>query len=77
MPYDVSIAGFEDSPFARHSWPPITTAQQRAEMIVDHATRMLVDLVSGRSVNNEGFHPRLIVRGSTAPPHHRRRRRRA
>jgi len=42
VPYDVSIAGFEDSPFSRHSWPPLTTARQRADVIVERATRMLM-----------------------------------
>lgn len=68
VPYDVSIAGFEDSPFSRHSWPPITTARQRAEDIIEHATRMLIALVRGAKVENAGFRPELVVRGSTAPP---------
>lgn len=28
VPYDLSIAGFEDSPFSRQSWPALTTARQ-------------------------------------------------
>lgn len=68
VPYDVSIAGFEDSPFSRHSWPPLTTARQRADVIVEHATRMLIARIRGEQVANEGFSPELVVRGSTAPP---------
>lgn len=68
VPYDVSIAGFEDSPFSRHSWPPLTTARQRADMIVEHATRMLIARIQGNPVENERFCPELVVRGSTAPP---------
>ncbi|HET7931080.1 MAG TPA: LacI family DNA-binding transcriptional regulator [Rhodanobacteraceae bacterium] len=68
VPYDVSIAGFEDSPFSRHSWPPLTTARQRADVIVEHATRMLIARIRGETVANEGFSPELVVRGSTAPP---------
>ncbi|HEX5489330.1 MAG TPA: LacI family DNA-binding transcriptional regulator [Rhodanobacteraceae bacterium] len=77
VPYDVSIAGFEDSPFSRHSWPPITTARQRADTIVEHAARMLIAGISGHDVRNKGFNPELVVRGSTAPPRpksHRRKR---
>jgi len=75
VPYDVSIAGFEDSPFSRHSWPPLTTARQRADIIVEHATRMLIKTIGGGEVENEAFNPELVVRGSTAPPRPRSRRR--
>ncbi|MGH8118037.1 MAG: LacI family DNA-binding transcriptional regulator [Rhodanobacteraceae bacterium] len=68
IPYDVSIAGFEDSPFSRHSWPPLTTARQRAKLIVEHATRLLVAHIRGDTIQNVGFKPELVVRGSTAPP---------
>jgi len=76
VPYDVSIAGFEDSPFSRHSWPPLTTARQRADIIVERATRMLIARIRGEAVDNEGFNPELVVRGSTAPPRPRSRRKR-
>jgi LacI family transcriptional regulator len=68
IPYDLSIAGFEDSPFSRHSWPPLTTARQRTELIVERATRLLIAHIRGGRVANEGFKPELVVRGSTAPP---------
>jgi len=75
VPYDVSIAGFEDSPFSRHSWPPLTTARQRADVIVERATRMLIARIRGEPVGNEGFNPELVVRGSTAPPRPKSRQR--
>ncbi|MDE2497854.1 MAG: LacI family DNA-binding transcriptional regulator [Xanthomonadaceae bacterium] len=75
VPYDVSIAGFEDSPFSRHSWPPLTTARQRADVIVERATRMLISRINGNDIENEGFTPELVVRGSTAPPRPKRRQR--
>lgn len=75
VPYDVSIAGFEDSPFSRHSWPPLTTARQRADVIVERATRMLIARIKGHEVDNAGFAPELVVRGSTAPPRPKSRRR--
>lgn len=31
VPYDLSIAGFEDSPFSKQSWPALTTAKQATE----------------------------------------------
>jgi LacI family transcriptional regulator len=75
VPHDVSIAGFEDSPFSRHSWPPLTTARQRADVIVERATRMLIARIRGEHVDNEGFNPELVVRGSTAPPRPKSRQR--
>lgn len=68
VPYDMSIAGFEDSPFSRQSWPPLTTVRQRGEVIVERATRLLIAQIRGRPTVNEGFKPELVIRGSTAPP---------
>ncbi|MGH8146338.1 MAG: LacI family DNA-binding transcriptional regulator [Rhodanobacteraceae bacterium] len=68
VPYDLSVAGFEDSPFSRHSWPSLTTSRQRTERIAEHATRLLIARLRGEVIENEGFSPELVVRGSTAPP---------
>ena len=75
VPYDLSIAGFEDSPFSKQSWPPLTTAKQATEDIASHATRRLLQEIREQqhgapaaSIPNEGFSPQLVVRGSTAPP---------
>jgi LacI family transcriptional regulator len=67
----LSIAGFEDSPFSKQSWPALTTARQATAEIARHATRLLIAGLDGggaSSVRNEGFSPELVVRGSTAPP---------
>jgi LacI family transcriptional regulator len=70
VPYDLSIAGFEDSPFSRQSWPALTTARQATKTVARHAARMLIAELQGGSemVHNERFSPELVVRGSTAPP---------
>lgn len=68
VPYGLSIAGFEDSPFSRHSWPSLTTSRQRTDLIAEHATRLLIAKIRGNEVENEGFNPELVVRNSTAPP---------
>jgi LacI family transcriptional regulator len=71
VPYDLSIAGFEDSPFSKQSWPTLTTARQATEEIGRHAARRLLADIRARPqspVLNEGFSPELVVRGSTAPP---------
>lgn len=74
VPYDLSIAGFEDSPFSRQSWPALTTARQATSDIARHATRLLIaqlDQDTEGKVRNEGFSPELVIRGSTAPPRRR------
>ncbi len=70
VPYDLSIAGFEDSPFSRQSWPALTTAHQSMETVAEHAGRRLIAQLQegGQRVQNEGYSPSLVVRGSTAPP---------
>jgi LacI family transcriptional regulator len=74
VPYDLSIAGFEDSPFSRQSWPALTTAKQATEDIARHAARLLIGSLRQDAyddhplaVSNQGFVPQLVVRGSTAP----------
>ncbi len=74
VPYDLSIAGFEDSPFSRQSWPPLTTAKQATEDIAKQAARLLIATLrqdayddNPTPVHNQGFVPQLVVRGSTAP----------
>jgi LacI family transcriptional regulator len=73
VPYELSIAGFEDSPFSKQSWPALTTARQATEEIARHAAQRLIGDLQ-RAANgepaqlaNEGFSPELVVRGSTAP----------
>jgi LacI family transcriptional regulator len=73
VPYDLSIAGFEDSPFSKQSWPALTTAKQATEEIARHATLLLIselqrgDDGDGKSpaTQNKGFTPELVIRGST------------
>jgi LacI family transcriptional regulator len=72
VPYALSIAGFEDSPFSKQSWPALTTAKQNTEEIARHATqRLLAEFKRAEGapaeVSNEGFSPELVIRGSTGP----------
>ena len=71
VPYDLSIAGFEDSPFSKQSWPALTTARQATDEIARHATLLLLAQFQDNAtadIHNRGFSPELVVRGSTAPP---------
>ena len=75
VPYDLSIAGFEDSPFSKQSWPALTTAKQATEEIARQAAlRLMAELgrdIPGMTIDgsseNKGFSPELVIRGSTAP----------
>ena len=71
VPYDLSIAGFEDSPFSKQSWPALTTAKQATEEIARQATlRLIAELKRNGSpaeIENKGFSPELVIRGSTGP----------
>ncbi|MFT3791928.1 MAG: LacI family DNA-binding transcriptional regulator [Rudaea sp.] len=72
VPYDLSIAGFEDSPFSRQCWPALTTAAQATSDIARRATeRLIAEFKHGwhaeKSNANVGFSPTLVVRGSTGP----------
>jgi LacI family transcriptional regulator len=72
VPWDLSIAGFEDNPFSKQAWPALTTARQSTAEIGRHAALRLIDELqhrdTGKAIANEGFVPELVVRGSTAPP---------
>ncbi|HZR34414.1 MAG TPA: LacI family DNA-binding transcriptional regulator [Nevskia sp.] len=74
VPFDLSVAGFEDSPFSKHSWPALTTAKQATEEIARAAALRLIGGLAAkegesepRQEPNQGFSPQLVVRGSTAP----------
>ena len=68
VPQQLSIAGFEDSPFSRQAWPNLTTAQQPIITIAQRAASLLIEVMkNGENIVSEGFYPELIVRNSTCP----------
>ncbi|EQD62618.1 transcriptional regulator LacI family, partial [mine drainage metagenome] len=75
VPFELSITGFEDSPFSRQSWPALTTANQATEDIARQAALLLLANLQAadasaqgiKAPKNPGFSPVLVVRGSTAP----------
>ncbi len=76
VPEEMSIAGFEDSPFSRQTWPNVTTARQSNEKIARSATALLIDEISRRRSDSGdtasapeavGIRPELIMRDSTGP----------
>ncbi|XOV81076.1 MAG: LacI family DNA-binding transcriptional regulator [Aestuariibacter sp.] len=71
VPDDVAIAGFEDSPFSRQTWPKLTTAAQPMDQVAKQAASLLIKhIISARRrkkepVQHHYFEPQLIVREST------------
>lgn len=72
VPRDLSVVGFDDIRFARHTHPPLTTIAQPMREIGAGTVRLLLGIVSG---GDRGGTPAsvtlphtLVVRGSTGPP---------
>jgi len=72
VPRDLSVVGFDDIRFARHTDPPLTTIAQPMREIGEATVRVLLEILNGAP---NGATPasitlrhKLIVRGSTAPP---------
>jgi LacI family transcriptional regulator len=73
VPQQLSIVGFEDSPFSRQSWPKLTTAHQPNSEIAGTAARLLIETIraarqgDATPTADKGFQPQLVVRDSTCP----------
>lgn len=71
VPKDVAIAGFEDNPFSRQTWPKLTTAAQPTSLIARKATSLLIRTIKNKrkgdkeDIHNQYFEPELVVREST------------
>ena len=66
IPYDVSLAGFDDSPIAHQLWPALTTVKQPVEIMANHAAKILMRKFNGLDVKNQSkeFKSKLILRES-------------
>lgn len=72
IPDQLAIAGFENSPFSRQTWPPLTTAHQPNTTIAQYAAELLFKC--SKKTHNKAdvkqqmvFIPELLVRESTSP----------
>ena len=67
IPSQLSIAGFENSPFSRQTWPKLTTADQPTALIAENATNLLIAKSKQQTTQGgvEQFTPELVVRDST------------
>jgi len=65
IPQDVSVAGFDDSLFARILVPPLTTVHAPIEQVGRAATRQLIRLIRGEAVEKRLVLPvEVIIRRS-------------
>jgi DNA-binding LacI/PurR family transcriptional regulator len=69
VPGDVSVVGYDDSPLAAGSRPPLTTVHQEVASKGQAAVAVLVALLGGDPTPTDVLLPTtLVVRESTAPP---------
>lgn len=67
IPEELSICGYDDIGFSKHIWPGLTTVHQPSEEILEKATRMMIDILKGKPLDNQFLQlgSDLVVRGST------------
>jgi DNA-binding LacI/PurR family transcriptional regulator len=70
VPDDISVVGYDDSPFARLAHVDLTTVSQNTPELTEHAVAAVIErLDGGRTEHREVVvQPRLVVRGTTGPP---------
>ncbi len=75
VPEDISVIGYDDTPEAEFSDPPLTTIRQPMRAIGQAATRLLIQMIEGRETSSAQvlFDTELIVRSSCTHPVSERR----
>lgn len=70
IPHDLSIIGFDDTPTAAQTNPPLTTVHQPHADKGRHAGEILLTLLPDTPASHRNLilPTELIIRGSTAPP---------
>ena len=69
IPTELSIVGFEDSPFSRQTWPKLTTVHQPNIEIAQIATQLLIDKRKNQTTETfRCFTPTPVIRNSTTSP---------
>jgi len=68
IPEQLSITGFENSPFSRQTWPRLTTANQPNPKIAEDAANLLISKSRKQIAKNVTtlYTPQLVVRDSTS-----------
>jgi DNA-binding LacI/PurR family transcriptional regulator len=67
IPDDVAVVGFDGSPAATNTEPPLTTVHQPAEAMGRHMARLLLARIAGAPLDNPVvvLVPDLVVRDSS------------
>jgi LacI family transcriptional regulator len=67
IPEELAIAGFENSPFSRQTWPKLTTANQPNQQIAEDATNILIGQIRKQKnqLTTKQYTPELVIREST------------
>jgi DNA-binding LacI/PurR family transcriptional regulator len=65
VPHDVSVVGFDDSPLAAHTNPPLTTVRQPIARAGNELVDLLLGLIDGRQEPPRSLPVELVVRGTT------------
>jgi LacI family transcriptional regulator len=70
VPRELSVAGYDDSPLARHAWPSLTTVRQPVAEVARLATLEVVRQLQKRSEKppHHCLRAELVPRASTASP---------
>ncbi len=65
IPRDIAVAGFDDSPIAQATWPPLTTVRQPIEAMARTAVKWIATPAQDGEPRARMLPVELIVRGST------------
>ncbi len=70
VPDQLSVCGFDDTPMARYSWPPLTTSRQPIHQVALLAAEVLLKRIRRENGGDSShlLHCELVRRESTAPP---------
>jgi LacI family transcriptional regulator len=69
VPYDLSVAGYDDAPLAKRLWPRLTTVRHPVEQVSREATELLIRYLNDEPAvfNPDLIHSELVIRESTGP----------
>ncbi|SHI09653.1 LacI family DNA-binding transcriptional regulator [Ferrimonas marina] len=67
IPEQLSIVGFENSPFSRQTWPKLSTVDQPIVTIARQATEQLLRQLRGADGESQRFVPQPKLRDSSGP----------
>ena len=69
VPYDLSVAGYDDAPLAGRLWPRLTTVHHPVEQVCREATELLIRQLNGEPAlfDPDVIHSELVIRESTGP----------